>query len=170
MDVESPLIQQARVNLDSQAAVKTQQQQADALCVDTRLICEDLLKQRGKVARNYAVRAACGPLLAVTLGLAALPLEIIERKSHGCHFWELGDRKFWNTSINSGEEVRLVIASTSPVPEKADLIKVLVDGLDPYLALSKSHGELIDRNNRSRDASLEEAKQWNQLISGLQTS
>jgi hypothetical protein len=167
MAVESPLIQQARVNLEGQVALRTQRQQADEFCADTRLICEELLEQRGKIARNYTVRAAYGPLLVVTLGLAAIPFEIAERSSHGCHFWEIGDRKFWNTSINNGEEVRLVMASTTPVPAKADYIKVMVDGLDSYLSLSKNQGQLVDRSGSSRDTFLKEAREWNNLISQL---
>lgn len=176
VDRETPeLIASARQSLIDREQAKRDQQVADQICAQTRLMAEDLLKDYGMIKRDISARVLQGFCILTGVGTIVLLLgEFFSKKVDGYHIWESADQIRWQTRVNSTEPpISVWINSEGGVdPKRASHIDFRVEGLDRTLRLYRNYGVTYQgkdyRYNTSQRVDLRGAQRWQALINTLQ--
>lgn len=175
MSQEAPptLIQHARAQLLSTEEQQRLQREADAICGQTYLEAEALFQGSGRVRRNIGLRIYEGFLTGIIIGAPVIAaLEAYSFMRYRNHIWEVGDQLELRTSVNGSEplvsvHIWTIGNETSADIKRAQSIGVSVQGLDNSIELYRNYGNIINPKYLVRKADLQEAQQWNQLITAL---
>ena len=175
MTQEAPiaLIQQARASILSKEEQHQQQLQSDAICVQTRLVAEELLQGNGALSRSIEKRLALGVIAATVIASPFLAVyEAYTLKKYGHHSWEEDEQLEWRTKVNGSEPVVAVWLSTDGSgtggdSKRAHSIDVRVQGLAQSVSLYRDYAQIHNPGFYDRRPNLEEAQKWSQLVESL---
>lgn len=172
MTTENPLLDQARTSIQKRETDRLQQEEADRICGDIRLMSEGLLEQYGSPKRSTEGRLEIIVYSASVIGLPIMALgELMVRKSGGSHIWENKDYSKWVTTQNTtGSEIRVEMTAMGGIdPLKAEHVDIEVQGLAESLRLYKDYGNIryFPSGNKKRRVNLEDAQNWQKFVTTL---